>query len=47
MKLVVVHEFAPYKKGDEITDAASIAKILGSENEGDVVTVGPPDKTLN
>lgn len=46
MKLVVVHEFAPYKRGDEITDEASIAKILGSENEAKVVKVGP-SKTLN
>jgi hypothetical protein len=50
MKLVVVHEFGPYKRGTEITDEDSIAKIIGSENANKVVKVGavtPPPKTLN
>lgn len=40
MKLVVTHEFGPYKKGDEITDADTIAKILADENANKVVKVG-------
>jgi hypothetical protein len=39
MKLVVVHEFGPYKKGDEITDETEIAKILAGENSPKVVKV--------
>jgi hypothetical protein len=30
--LVVVYPFANYKRGDQITDAAEIQKILDSEN---------------
>lgn len=39
MYLVVVHEFAAYKKGEHITDAAEIAKILGDERQHRVVKV--------
>jgi hypothetical protein len=35
--LVVVHEFAKYKKGDHITDAAEITKILADERKHRVV----------
>jgi hypothetical protein len=41
MKLVVVIEFAPYKKGDQITDPALVAKILASPSAAYVVQVGP------
>ena len=31
--LVVVHEFAKYKKGDHITDEIEITKILATEQK--------------
>lgn len=39
MALVVVHPFGPYKKGDKITDAAEVEKILAS-NPAMVVKIG-------
>ncbi len=36
-KLTVIHAFAAYKKGDEITDATIIAEILAGENASCVV----------
>ena len=39
MKLVVVHAFGDYQRGDEITDPDTIAKILKSENAPKVVKV--------
>ncbi len=31
-KLVVIHAFGKYRKGDEITDPAIIADVLAGEN---------------
>lgn len=39
MALVVVHQFGTYKRGDKITDAAEVAKILASANVHSVVKV--------
>ena len=48
MVLVVVHQFASYKRGDKITDAEEVKKILASANAHSVVKVGsdpvPPTK---
>ncbi len=40
--LVVVRPFASHAKGDVITDAATITKILAGENAGNVVRVVAP-----
>ena len=42
--LTVVHPFADYKRGDQITDPEDIQKILESENAPKVVRVAvvPP-----
>jgi hypothetical protein len=42
MKLVVTHPFATYKAGDEITDKATVEKILNSEQAQYVVKVALP-----
>lgn len=42
MKLVVVHPFGGYAKGDEITDAAKVASALKS-NPRSVVKVATSD----
>ena len=48
MYLVVVHEFAKYKKGDHITDEAEVAQILSDERKDRVVKCSTPDApTLN
>jgi hypothetical protein len=47
MKLVVVHEFHPYKKGDEITDPAIVQQILAGENAPKVVKVATAENTLS
>jgi hypothetical protein len=44
MALVVVLPFASYKRGDKITDAALILKILASSNAPKVVQIGPSPK---
>jgi hypothetical protein len=38
-KLVVLRPFAGFKRGDTITDAAAIAKIMSSEQACSVVRV--------
>jgi hypothetical protein len=44
--LTVIHPFANYKRGDQITDPAAVQKILDSENAPKVVRVNPqPAKT--
>ena len=42
MALVVVHPFGSYKKGDKITDASEVEKILASSNAPMVVKIGSP-----
>ncbi|MDE2238456.1 MAG: hypothetical protein KGJ73_00830 [Rhodospirillales bacterium] len=37
--LVVLKPFGSFKRGDMITDAATVQKILGSANAGSVVRV--------
>lgn len=39
MHLIVIHAFGAYRRGDEITDAAEIERVLASENAKDVVKV--------
>lgn len=39
IKLVVLRPFAGFKRGDMITDAAAIAKIMSSEQAFSVVRV--------
>jgi hypothetical protein len=40
MYLVVIHEFAKYKKGDHITNQEEIVKILADERKHRVVKCG-------
>ena len=42
--LVVTPDFAQYKRGDQITDAAEIARVRESENHANVVAVSRPDE---
>jgi hypothetical protein len=42
VELVVVRPFGAYGKGQSITDAATIAKVLAGENAGYVVRVTAP-----
>ena len=44
LALTVVHDFGPYKRGDQITTPEDIAKIKDSENHANVVQVDLPDK---
>ena len=46
MYLVVVHEFAKYKKGDHITDQTEIAKLLADERKHRVVKVASVPENL-
>jgi hypothetical protein len=39
LHLVVVRAFGAYAKGDAITDADAMARVLSSENARDVVRV--------
>jgi len=41
--LIVVHDFGPYKRGDQITVAKDIEDIKESENHANVVQVSLPD----
>lgn len=45
MKLVVIHAFASYSVGDEITDAKTIKTILDGEQAQFVVKVATPEPT--
>ena len=38
-KLVVLRPFGGFKRGDTITDAAAISKIIGTEQASSVVRV--------
>ena len=40
--LTVIHSFATYQKGDQITDPEEMQKVLESENAPKVVRVNPP-----
>jgi hypothetical protein len=42
MQVVVVRPFGLHSKGDMVTDASEIAKILASEAASNVVRVGVP-----
>lgn len=44
LALVVTHDFGPYKRGDQITDAAAVERIRESENHANVVAVNLPDE---
>ena len=43
--LTVIHPFANYKRGDQITDPEAVQKILVSENAPKVVRVTAPATT--
>ena len=43
--LTVIHPFATYQKGEQITDPEDMQKVLESENAPKVVRVNQPDPT--
>lgn len=43
LALTVIHDFGPYKRGDQITVAKDIEDIKESENHANVVQVNLPD----
>ncbi len=43
--LIVVQAFGPHAKGDVVTDAETIARILGGEHAVHVVRVSVPAQT--
>ena len=45
VQLTVVRPFGAYAKGQSITDAATIAKVLAGENSTYVVRVTAPPQT--
>lgn len=42
--LVVMRDFAGYRRGDHVEDQAQIDAILAGENAGHVVRIPPPDQ---
>ena len=42
--LVVTNDFADFKRGDQITDPAQIAKLIESGNVSNVVPVNLPEE---
>jgi hypothetical protein len=42
IKLVVIHPFGDYSRGDEISDDKTIADVLSGENAGSVNKVAAP-----